>query len=133
MKNLRTYRSSLPASASYITFNVIAAFADLYNAISSALTTYNSYTETSLPPGMGGILTREEFFSLDASALQEMADQISQICQILNIADDDAASFAWSRELIEKRRAELLLDEGQLVALESIATILKSMLMPRRE
>jgi hypothetical protein len=132
VEKLRRYRTCLPSSASSIAGDVINCFGEVFNAISLALTNNGSEWLDWGISGDGHGLTHAEFCALDPLSIRDFSDRLRQICEVLDIEQDPHIKAMWTEQMVQDHRAHMLMEEGQLEALESLVAVLTAVLMPNR-
>ena len=129
---LYNYRSCLPLPESRTASDIVGTFGGVFNAISLAMT--NSGSEW-LDWGISSdrrSLTHAEFCSLDPASIRGFADRIHHICEVLDIERDPMVKETWSMQMIQDHRRHMLVEESQLYELQTVAGVLRALLMPSR-
>jgi hypothetical protein len=129
---LHEYRPSLSTSASANASDIISTFGNVFAAVSLALTNNGAeWLDWGLSDRRDG-LTHAEFAALDPDSIRDFKDRIHHVCEILDIEKEPQVKGIWSSEMIRDHRKHMLMEEGQLDTLESLATVLSAVMMPDR-
>ncbi|TID07562.1 hypothetical protein CH35J_001510 [Colletotrichum higginsianum] len=119
----------LPAAASGSASDTVRRLGSTFNAVSLALTNNGSeWLESDLGRAQIGLLSHAEFSNLDPNTLDGFRVRLLQICNLVSNPTDHGQ---WSDEMVRDHYVCMLVEQQQLDALASIASVLEELMMPK--
>ncbi|KAJ0166870.1 hypothetical protein CTA2_5493 [Colletotrichum tanaceti] len=119
----------LPAVASGSASDTVRRLGSTSNAVSLALTNNGSeWLESDLGRAQIGLLSHAEFSNLDPKTLDGLRVRLLQIC---NLVSNPTGHGQWSDDMMRDHYVYMLVEQQQLDALVSIASVLEDLMMPK--
>ena len=120
--------SALPSSGAGLASDVIQSYGALFNTVTLILSNHGSDW---IEHGLSGGLTYAEFTQLDIVSVRDFRARLAQIWEALAV-EHLRGCGSWSAQMVENHRRHMLMDEGQLDRLETLAEVLTATLNPER-
>lgn len=120
--------SALPSSGAGLASDVIQSYGALFNTVTLILSNHGSDW---IEHGLSGGLTYAEFTQLDIVSVRDFTARLAQIWEALAV-EHLRGSGSWSAQMVQNHQRHMLMDEGQLDRLETLAEVLTATLSPER-
>jgi len=135
MSNLQEYGAHLPPEAAETISSITRRIFDVEKAVTVALSNHGSdWLDWGIEGGGRDCgLTHAEFSALEPEAVNDFAERLRQVSEVLEIEHDPQVAATWSRQMITDHRNVMLMEEGQLDVLNDLAAVLSAIFTPRRE